>query len=232
MKTNLKKYDVFLFDADNTLFDYDLAEEHAFTVTMENHGLTFTEQIRKKYREINDSAWHSYERGEITKTEFQHSRFRQFFEHMKTGTCEIAFNEGYVNIMGECSFLIEGAAEICKAITESGKKLYIVTNGLLSTQNARTKHSAISQYIADSFVSEVVGFEKPHIKYFEHVLSDIPTVQKDRILIIGDNLHTDIIGGINAGIDTCWFNLFAEENKTGIEPTYEILKLSELNKFI
>ena len=228
----MKKYEIFLFDADNTLFDYDLAEKNALSTMLELNGFSYSEEIHEKYRELNMDVWDKFERGEITKTELQSSRFEQLFKYMGANVDGLAFNNGYIKLLGEGSFLIEGAYEICKAIVESGKKLYVVTNGLLVTQEARIKHSTISKYISDSFISEVVGYEKPHIKYFEHVFSNISSPQKDNIIIIGDYLKSDIAGGINAGIDTCWFNLRAEENNTGIEPTYEIFKLNELHKFI
>jgi len=228
----MKKYDVFLFDADNTLYDYDLAEKNALSIMLEQYGLSYNEEIREKYREINQAAWSSFERGEITKTELQSTRFERLFKHMGANVNGEAFNNGYLELLGRGSFLIDGAYEICKFIAASGKKLYIVTNGLLATQEARIKHSTISKYISGSFISEVVGYEKPHIKYFEHVFSSISLPQKDRAIIIGDNLRADIAGGINAGIDTCWFNLRGEDDNTGIKPTYEILKLSELYGFV
>jgi len=231
-ETPLKKYDVFLFDADNTLFDYDLAEKNALSIMMEQYGLIYNEEIREKYREINMDAWNRFEQGEITKTELQSSRFELLFKHMGANVNGTTFNTGYLEQLGKGSFLIDGAYEICKFIAQSGKKLYIVTNGLLATQEARIKHSTISKYILDSFVSEVVGYEKPHIKYFQHVFASISAPQKDRVLIIGDNLRADIAGGINAGIDTCWFNLRLEKNNTDIKPTYEIFKLNELYCFI
>jgi len=228
----MKKYDIFLFDADNTLYDYDLAEKNALTTIMAQQGLNYSEEVREKYREINMDAWARFENGEITKAELQSSRFERLFKHMDVSVDGTTFNKLYLEQLGRGSFLIDGAYEICKSIVEHEKKLYIVTNGLLATQEARIKHSKISQYISGAFISEVVGFEKPHVKYFEHVFSNIPSVSNEQVIIIGDNLRADIAGGINAGIDTCWFNLRLEENKTGIAPTYEITKLSELYKFI
>jgi len=225
---NLKKYDTFLFDADNTLYDYDLAEKNALTIMLERHGISCTAEILEKYREINMNAWGRFERGEISKIELQSSRFERLFNYMGTSVDGTAFNAGYLVQLGTGSYLIDGAYELCKSITDAGKRIYIVTNGLQATQDARIKHSTINMYISESFISEAVGYDKPHIKYFEHVFANIPMLQKDKTLIIGDNLRADISGGNNAGIDTCWFNLYAQENNTGITPTYEILKLDEL----
>jgi HAD superfamily hydrolase (TIGR01662 family) len=145
---------------------------------------------------------------------------------------ETDFNEKYLAELGKGAFLIDGALEICREITKNGKLIYIVSNGILATQEARIKHSLIRDYISDFFVSEFVGYKKPDVEYFEYVFSHIPQVGKDRILLVGDSLSADIAGGNNAGIDTCWFNIDRNENQTGIIPTYEISRLSELNSFL
>ena len=142
------------------------------------------------------------------------------------------FNEKYLFELGKGSFLIEGALEICREIVSYGKKIFIVTNGILATQEARIKNSLIKDYISDSFISEGIGFQKPNIKYFEYVFLNIPQIEKDKILIIGDSLSADIAGGNNADIDTCWFNESRIENQTDITPTYEISSLKELQNFI
>jgi 2-haloacid dehalogenase len=228
----MDKYDVFLFDADGTLFDYDKAEENALKIMFDYCGFNYSESIRSKYREINSQVWESYEKGEISKTELQTLRFSRLFNDIGIYYDVKTFNEKYLNELGKGSFLIDGVLEICKKITSCDKKVYIVTNGILATQKARIEHSQIKEYISDFFVSEFVGFQKPHIKYFEYVFSHIPQIKKDRLLIIGDSLSADIAGGNNAGIDSCWFNKSGDINSTNIIPTYEINKLNELKKYI
>ena len=122
--------------------------------------------------------------------------------------------------------------EICQKINSCGKNIFIVTNGILATQESRIKHSLIKDYVSDFFVSEFVGFQKPDVRYFEYVFSHIPQIEKDKILIIGDSLTADIAGGNNADIDSCWFNEKRIDNNTDIIPIYEIYRLNELQKFI
>ncbi|GHU71632.1 noncanonical pyrimidine nucleotidase, YjjG family protein [Spirochaetia bacterium] len=228
----MNKYDVFLFDADGTLFDYDKAEENALKIMFDYCEFNYSEDIRSKYREINSQIWESYEKGEISKIELQTLRFSRLFNDIGVYYDIKTFNEKYLNELGKGSFLINGALEICKKITSCNKKIYIVTNGILATQKARIEHSQIKEYISDFFVSEFIGFQKPHIKYFEYVFSHIPQIENDRFLIIGDSLSADIAGGNNAGIDSCWFNKSGDINSTNIIPTYEINKLNELDKYI
>ncbi|MCL2578008.1 MAG: hypothetical protein FWE27_08165 [Defluviitaleaceae bacterium] len=48
----MKKYEIFLFDADDTLFDYDMAEENALRIMFELCGFSYSAEIRARYREI------------------------------------------------------------------------------------------------------------------------------------------------------------------------------------
>jgi 2-haloacid dehalogenase len=159
-------------------------------------------------------------------------RFARLFNEIGVYHDVKDFNEKYLSELGKGSFLIDGALEICKEITSCNKKIYIVTNGILTTQKARIEHSAIKEYISDFFVSELVGYQKPHALYFEYVFSHIPHTDKNGILLIGDSLSADILGGNNAGIDTCWFNESGDINTTDIIPDYEISGLSELKEYI
>ena len=228
----MKKYDIFLFDADGTLFDYDLAEENALKIMFDYCGFDYSDDIRSQYREINSFVWESYEKGEMTKDELQTLRFKRLFDKIGVSYDADLFNEKYLAELGRGSFLIEGAEEICREINSRNKKIYIVTNGMLATQKARIEHSLIKEYISDFFVSEYVGYQKPQIEYFDYVFSHIPKIGKDKIIIIGDSLTADIRGGINAGIDSCWFNRSGNKNETGILPSYEIDDLRAIGKFI
>jgi 2-haloacid dehalogenase len=228
----MKKYDMFLFDADGTLFDYDMAETNALKTMFNYCGFKYSENVRSKYREINSQVWESYEKDEITKAELQTLRFTRLFNEIGVYYDVKYFNEKYLDELGKGSFLIDGAFEICKEIASCNKNIYILTNGILATQKARIEYSTIKEYISDFFVSEFVGYQKPNILYFEYVFSHIPQIDKNNVLIIGDSLSADIAGGNNAGIDSCWFNRTGDINSTNILPTYEIRKLNELNKYI
>ena len=227
----MKKYDIFLLDADDTLFDFGMAEANALKIMFDRRGLPYSEEIRLIYREINAKVWEGYERGEITKAELQPLRFKRLFEVIGAGLNPQAFNDDYLYELGRGSFLLDGAMEICAEIAENGKQIFIVTNGILVTQQARIEHSAIRQHISDYFVSEFVGYKKPQREYFEYVLGHIPDVGRDKILVAGDSLTADIAGGNGAGLDTCWLNPEGNINDTDILPKYEIASLHELRQF-
>ena len=228
----MKKYDVFLFDADGTLFDFNLAEACAFRTVYEECGFTYSDEILKRYSEINEQLWKSFEKAEVTIDEIKTLRFIRLFNEMGVHHDEYAFNDRYVVELGKGAFLIDGAKEICEEITRLDKKIYIITNGITVVQVSRLNNSTIKEYVSDIFISELIGFQKPDVRYFEHVFAHLPQVDKERILVVGDSLTADIQGGINAGLDTCWVNKKNVDNSKGILPTYEIIKLSELSQFV
>jgi len=225
----VKKYDIFLFDADNTLYDFDRASAHALEILLTKYGYGYSSNLPATFINLTADLWKALEKGEISGEDLQTERFKRLFELLGATHDPTKFNDEYIYEMGSSSFLIDGALEICQQITQNGKHLYIVTNGFLATGKARAAFSAIEKYKSGTFASEEVGYNKPAKAFFDHVLANIP---KGEVLIVGDSLSADIAGGNAAGIDTCWFNPKGLTNKTGIIPTYEISNLTELQKFI
>ena len=138
----IKKYQVFLFDADNTLYDYDAAEANALRIVLEHCGFEYSDEIRAKYRKINATAWASWENGEMSKEYMQVWRFECLLKEIGLHRNAADFNTKYLAELGKGAILIDGAEEVCRRITAAGRQIYIATNGLLATQEAR-KHSAI-----------------------------------------------------------------------------------------
>lgn len=81
-------------------------------------------------------------------------------------------------------------------------------------------------------ISEEVKVSKPNPKIFEHALNNMNHIDKRNVLMVGDSLTSDIQGGINFGIDTCWFNPNKIVNRTDIKPTYEISNLMKLKNIL
>jgi len=107
-------------------------------------------------------------------------------------------------------------------------KIYLITNGLTVVQKPRIKNSVIGKYFDGVIISEEVGYAKPHKEIFDIAFNMMDNPEKNEVLIIGDSLTSDIAGGINYGIDTCWYNSFNNEVNDNIIPTYEIRELKEL----
>ena len=211
----MKQYDVFIFDADNTLYDYDMAEAAALRAMLGSCRIEYSEDIRARYREI------CKEDAEIT-------RFSRFLAELGVSAINVRdFNDYFLKLLSSKSYLIDGALKICRDITAAGGRIYIATSGGAAAQ-ARLAAGAVQKYISDVFIAEKIGFDMLHPEFFEHIFNQIQPAAKDKILMIGDNLALDIACGNNVGIDTCWLNRFGEKNTSGIVPTYEIRRLRQL----
>ena len=224
----MMKYQTYLIDADDTLFDFDKAEESAFKHVFCDAGLPYSAEALSLYRSISKILWDRFEQAEITKDELQDRRFRELFAALGVEMNPKTMNDAYVLALGAGAFLLDGAEEICRTLVENQKQIYIVTNGVAITQKLRIGNASIRKYISGVFVSEDAGYQKPQREYFAYVFSQIPNLDPASTIIVGDSLESDIRGGIQAGIDTCWFNRDDKQNTTSLVPTYEIKQLMEL----
>ena len=219
-----KKYTTVLFDADNTLLDFDKDEHCALLKVMELYGVPVTEENISTYIKINQGMWKAIERGEITKPELKRTRFKNFFEaiNFRCDTDPFEVNEKYLSLLGEGGNTLEGAAELCRELKEKGYDLYIVTNGIEKTQRKRLKRSGLLPFFTDIFVSEAIGHQKPKREYFDYVLSHIAEKDMDKIILVGDSLTSDIKGAMNAGLKSVWLNLKGQALPEEYRPDYVI----------
>ncbi len=224
-------FDIILFDADNTLFDFDRAEDEAIGLALKANGIDATLEIKKRYVRINQGLWKAFEKGDISKDQIMSRRFKELFEELSIDADGKKCNADYLDALCEGSFLIPGALELCHELSRE-HKLYIVTNGVSKTQHKRINKSSIKEYFQGVFVSEDVGYQKPQVEYFNYVFEKLAPVDKSRVLIVGDSLSSDIKGGINAGIATCWYNPKGLKNLEGLYIDYEIKNLQELFKIV
>lgn len=226
------KYAAILFDADETLFDFKKSEKDAFKNTMLEFNICYDENHHLKiYHDINAAIWKEFEEGLITQQKLKVERFKRFSDKLNIKFDETNFVKSYMSHLANASFLYADSIDLIKSLYKDFK-LSIVTNGLRDVQNNRIRKSIIAKYFDDIVISEEIMISKPDPKIFEHALNNINHKNKDNVLIVGDSLTSDIQGGINFGIDTCWFNPNKSVNKTGIKPTYEISNLMELKDIV
>ncbi|MBR6526629.1 MAG: YjjG family noncanonical pyrimidine nucleotidase [Lachnospiraceae bacterium] len=221
------RYTTLLLDADDTLLDFKKTEEYGLSYTFEKYGIPFTEEVRTTYKTINHKLWAAFEEGEISKPTILARRFRNTFAALGIQGEFPGFEEEYQLALGRGGFLIPEAMEVCQELSKNCR-LYIVTNGVQATQASRMELSGLLPYIQDVFVSETTGYQKPQREYFDYVFSRIPDFDPEKTLMIGDSLGSDIKGGHNAGLDTCWYNPAGKTNGIGVPITHEIKNLKEL----
>ncbi len=236
---NSLNYDIVFFDADETLFDYQRAEEVSFKSTMSefyDFDDTLTHQAYLKYNQINRALWQEYHQGLVTKDNLRSKRFELLFDEMDLGRSVDQFSSFYIDVMSSCQFLLPHAKEVVETLSDHCD-IGIITNGIVDVQKSRFLNSALNPFIKIIVVSgEIQGdaeFKKPHPKIFDYAHQQLnPSVPKDRILMIGDSLESDIDGANQAGLHSCWFNPENHVNETDICPTYSINKLIDIMKIV
>ncbi|QUL58010.1 YjjG family noncanonical pyrimidine nucleotidase [Paenibacillus tritici] len=225
------RYDCVLFDADDTLYDYGMAESHALSHAFSHFRLpTGAQEYAASYQEINRSLWKDLEQGKITSAALRVERFNRLFAAHELKFKPDEFSEAYLRFLGEGTFLIQGAAELCGEL--AGCRLAIITNGIKDVQQSRIKGSPLSEVFEAIIISEETGYQKPETGIFDYAFEKLKLADKRKVLMVGDSLTSDIQGGINYGIDTCWFNPLGKPGDPEITPTYEIRSLDELLEIV
>lgn len=221
------KYTWILFDADGTLFDYDSAESSAFKTTLERHGYDATPDSLKMYQRINSRLFRELEMGQIKAKELRTKRFKLLFSQLNFKIDVNEFSRQYLGNLSKASRLLPGALETVKTLY-SKCKLLIITNGIGEVQRSRLNASELKPYFDDVVISDEVGAAKPSKEIFDIAFGKMNMPAKKETLIVGDSLTSDMRGGVNFGIDTCWYNPLGMQNNQDFEITYEIQNLEQL----
>jgi putative hydrolase of the HAD superfamily len=226
------KYKVIMFDADDTLFDFKKCESDAFKNTMLEFNIEYDEKHHlQEYSAINSAMWKEFEDGLVTQEKLKVERFKRLSEKINTVFNEVEFARSYSRHLSNTSFLYDDSMGLVKDLYKN-YRLTLITNGLKDVQDNRLRKSVIGKYFEDIVISEEVQVAKPDPKIFELALNNIKHTDKSSVLMVGDSLNSDIQGGINFGIDTCWFNPNRIVNRTRFKPTYEISNLMELKSVL
>lgn len=225
------RYRILLLDADGTLLDFLKAEAHGIEAALKKNHLPFRPDILQLYSDINRSCWEEFERGALSKEVLLVERFRRLFGKLGVEGDPATVALSYRDELGRGAYLIDGARELLDELKET-HDLYIITNGVAETQYSRFSLSGLDKLVKKSFISEEIGFPKPQKEFFDYVFAHIPDFQKEETLIVGDSLTADIQGGINAGVDTCWYNPAHLPNLQGREITYEIDRICDLKNIV
>ncbi|MEY2196389.1 YjjG family noncanonical pyrimidine nucleotidase [Neobacillus sp. BF23-41] len=221
------KYEIILFDVDDTLFDFSLSEKKALHKAFVEFGLpTGLAEYEDNYKEISKVLWRDLEQGLTTLSELRVERFRRLFLTQELEINADTFSSVYLGYLGKETHLVQGAVKLCENLVSC--RLAVITNGFRDVQTSRIGRSPLCNTFEQIIISEEAGFQKPEKGIFDYAFSKLQVTDKAKVLIVGDSLTSDIQGGINYGIDTCWFNPNIKENNIGIKPTYEIRKLPYL----
>lgn len=221
------RYPWILFDADETLFHFDAFA--GLQLMFSRHDYEFDSTEYDYYQSINLPLWQQYQQGEISAKQLQVNRFTPWAAKLNTSAA--ALNSAFMLAMADICTPLPGATELITAL-KGRVNMGIITNGFTELQQIRLERTGFADVFSPLVISEQVGVAKPHIDIFNHAFALMDHPPKQQILMVGDNPHADIQGGINAGIDTCWLNRHATARPQGITPHYEVSSLQQLQQWL
>ncbi|MFC3928996.1 YjjG family noncanonical pyrimidine nucleotidase [Streptococcus caprae] len=217
-----------LFALDHTLLDFEVGEEVALGLLLEEMNFSDHEAFRAYYKPMNQAMWKDLEKKLITKSELVNTRFSKAFAYFGIEVDSPTMAEKFQGYMGQQGHAFAGAAELLKDLTNQGYQIYGATNGITKIQQGRMQNSPIGPYFTQVFISEQLGTQKPDALFYEKIAEQIEDFQHEEALMIGDSLTADIPGGIAAGLKTVWVNFKGQQNQTPYQADYEVRTYQEL----
>ena len=220
-------YHCLLLDADNTLLDFEATEHKALLETFAEFEVPAEEETLEQYHQINKGLWAALDRGEICIDRLATERFVRLGQTLGLRLDAARMEKGYQDNLAKHADLLSGVLEAVRELSEVAT-LAIVSNGFERVQTSRLALSGLDRYMDGVFISEKVGAAKPNRRVFEAALNALGVENRDKVLVVGDSLRTDILGGSRAGLHTSWLNADGAEPEGGVQPTYTITRLEEL----
>lgn len=222
----MKKPCVF-FDLDDTVLDFHWAEHRALSRAFREAGIEPDQAMLDRYSDINRSQWELLERGLLSREQVLVRRFALLFAEKGIEADAAAISRRYEELLGDGHRFLPGAEELLRQL-QGQARLFLASNGCIAVQRARIESSGIAPYFEDMFISELIGADKPSEEFFRRSFARIRDFDPARALMVGDSLTSDILGGIRAGMRTCWLNPQGRPGRADIVPDAEIRALSEL----
>ncbi|PKL14079.1 MAG: noncanonical pyrimidine nucleotidase, YjjG family [Spirochaetae bacterium HGW-Spirochaetae-8] len=223
-------YNHLLFDADGTLFDFKAAERHALEALFHELDIAGTDRMRTLYSEVNHAIWLEFEQGKISLGSLKTERFRRFFDALHLGHDPLQTSIRYLDFLSRSDHLLPGAIEVLTTLKQRGYRLSLITNGISRVQRGRLAATKTLSFFDHLVISEEIGSQKPDPAFFSALFSitNMDRYAQRHALVIGDSLTSDIKGGLDAQLDTCWYNPDKIPVDPQMKPTYEISRLEEL----
>ncbi len=231
----MSDYRHLFFDLDRTLWDMErnaretLAELYE-RYNLKSRGIETSELFIEHYNRYNDLLWDRYRKKKIDKATLRALRFKQTLAHLGVHDQKLAdrFDVDYISEAPKKKNLIPGAIELLDCLKDDFK-IHIITNGFPEVQHHKIENSGLQNYFDIIITSEGCGYSKPDKRIFMHALKKAGS-KKEEALMIGDDLHVDIIGAREAGWHQVFFNPIKGGHSEAV--TYEISELKEMKKIV
>lgn len=218
-------------DLDDTILDFHKAERIALTKTLKAFGLDPTEEVLNRYHIINIQHWQRLERKELTREQVLLGRYETLFREMGIEADAYAVQDAYEKNLGIGHYFLPGAMEAVQSLHRK-YRLYLASNGTASVQHSRLTSAGLYPWFEQVFISQSIGFNKPSPEYFRECFARIPGFDPSRAMMVGDSLTSDILGGLQAGMHTCWINPSHGAGREDIRAEYELESITQLEAML
>jgi len=228
---------VILFDVDNTILSFDEYVKESMKNGFRKFEIgIYEDEMFNIFNQINTGLWHALEKGEMDFGQLQKKRWNMIFERLGIKADGAAFETYFRACLFESAIPENGAPELVKHLY--GRYLLCVaSNGPYAQQVNRLKRSGMLPYFSDLFISEEIGSSKPSEVFFKTCINRLNAKAEQKIascemMIIGDSLSSDMAGGIQAGMQTCFYNPHKKAVPCGMHLTYHVSSLKEIETLL
>lgn len=223
----MPSYTWVILDADGTLLDFDHAERLALKTAPASLGIDVPSSFADTYHRINASLWTEFESGHLGPRDVRTLRFQRICQQLELACDSEQLSETFLKHVIEESVFLDGAERLLAAMKDR-VGLMLLTNGFADVQRARIAKLGLESCFDHILISEEEGLAKPNPAIFDLAFARMGHPKRKDVLIVGDSLSSDIRGGADYGIATCWFNPTHRTNTSTHVPTYEIAQLDDL----
>ncbi len=115
--------------------------------------------------------------------------------------------------------------------------LCVASNGPYFQQENRLRISGMLPYFSNIFISQEIGYSKPSDKFFSACMNRLnaqteQAIMPDEVMIIGDSLSSDMFGGIQFGMQACFYNPKMKPVPQGLKINYNVASLKEIKSIL
>ena len=220
------KYEFILFDADDTLFDFQQSAMQSLLAASRKFNIPDSLFNYELYHSINQKYWDLYSLGKVSKSDLLYFRFSDYLKQIGVEVNIDKMSRAYEETLSKTCILFPETTDLLCSLKQRGLRLFLITNGTASVQRGRLAISGIEKYFEEIFISDELGVAKPDKRFVDAIYCKVLDFDKSKALIVGDSPLTDISLGINCNIDTCFYN--PKKAKTDLPVSYEIRNFNEL----
>lgn len=230
------RYKDLFIDFDDTLYDTRGNAVIALSETFEAFHLERyfddPQTFYDAYWWANIDLWTRYSKGEITRDYLIVERFRRPLSEGKgmevTEALCLEMSDRFLDFCASKTGVIDGAHELMDYLKQRGYRMHMTSNGFHEVQYKKLAACGMRDYFDTIILSENAGVNKPSPAFFDYALRQ-SGASRETTLMIGDNLQTDILGALNAGIDALLFNRWEVDVRESPQaPTFVVDHLRDI----